>query len=251
MTHRVLVVVATAALLSGCGPAHKKPSRADRKPATELYQEAEQYMTKRHYNKAIRRYQKIDTVKNPELRAQVHLRMADAYFAQGHVLALIEAQARYQSFLNFFPLSDQAPYAQYQYAVCLQKQINPPERDQTPTRRAIAEFQKVGQLYPNSSWVLEAKTRIAELDDRLTEDSLLKARFYYSRKGYPSAIARLREILKHQPDFSRKDETLFFLGMSLRKGGNEPEAEQVFQQLVDEAPESKFAKKAAHLLQHR
>lgn len=241
------VLLVAAGLASGCGGGKKKPP-APRKSATELYQEAETFMVAGKYGKAISRYEKVDTVRHSDLRAQVHLRLADAYFAQKHLLALVEAQSRYQSFLNFFPLSDQAPYAQYRYSVCLQRQINKPERDQTPTHRAIAEFHKVEQLYPNSSWVAEARERIDELEAHLTRDSLLKARFYYSRKAYTSATSRLQRILDSNPAYARMDEVLYYLGMSLRKSGRTAAGDVALQRVLEEHADSKYARRARKAL---
>ena len=242
----VVPMLVLAALLTapGCGSKKNQPSRPQPSP-TELYQEAEGFMTARKYVKALNRYEKIDTARQPELRAQVHLRMADAYFAQKNILALTEAQARYRSFLNFFPLSDQAPYAQYRYAMCLKRQINRPERDQTTTRRAIEEFEKIRQLYPNSTWVVEARERLDELEDHLSRDSYLKARFYYSRKAYSSAIARLQEIVAENPDFESIDEVYVYLGLSFLKGKVPDQARVYFQKVLAEYPDSRYAKKAA------
>lgn len=234
-------------LVAGCGNAAKKSATLGKPPA-EIYQEAEASMAAKKYAKAIRRYTRIDTVREPDLRAQVHLRLADAYFAQKYALALVEAQARYQSFLNFFPLSDQAPYAQYRLALCLKRQINPPERDQASTHRAIAEFRKVEELYPNSSWVIESRARVSELEDHLTRDSFLKARFYHGRRRYTSAIDRLNDILDANPDYDRIDEVLYYLGMSLTKLGLPVDGEVVLQRILDEHADSKFAGKARKAL---
>jgi outer membrane protein assembly factor BamD len=240
-----LVLALTVVLAaSGCGPKRQE------EPLTpeETYRKAEAYMEARKYAKAATWFERVNTARSPELRAQVHLRLADSYFERKNIMNLAEAQSRYRSFLNAFPLSDQAAYAQYKMAVCLQRQISPPERDQSATARAMAEFRKVQQLYPNSPWVSEARRAMAELEDHLAEDALRKARFYYTRKSYPAAVSRFKEILEDNPDWPGRDEVLFYLGKALHRDEKAAEGDQYLQQLLDEFPESKYRSKAGRML---
>lgn len=237
----LLLVGLTAA---GCGRASTQPLLD---PAA-TYAKAESFMTARKYPKAISWLQKVNTAQNRELRAQVHLRLADAYFEQKGVLDLGEARGRYQSFINAFPLSDQASYAQYRYAQCLQRSTNKPERDQTPTFQAMGEFRKVQDLYPNSAWVDEALVEIAFLEDTLSRDALLKARFYYQRKSFAAADVRLRGILQDNPDWEGRDEVLFLLGQSLRIRGKVDAGEDVLLKLKEDFPDTEYGRKAAKVL---
>jgi outer membrane protein assembly factor BamD len=237
-------LLACALAAAACGP--KRQAEPLSPEAT--YRRAESFMEARKYTKAVTWFERVNTVQSPELRAQVHLRIADAYFERKNIMNLAEAQGRYQSFLNAFPLSDQAAYAQYRFAVCLQRQINAPERDQTSTYRAMGEFRKVQQLYPNSPWVNDARQALAELEDHLAEDALRKARFYYRRKSYPAAVSRLKEILADNPDWPGRDEVLFVLGRALRRDEKVAEGNQYLQQLSDEFPDSKYSAKAGRLL---
>jgi outer membrane protein assembly factor BamD len=241
---RLIGLLALLALV-GCGGAAKK---ADRLSPLDAFQRAESFMSVRRYSKAIGWFEKVDTSQDRALRAQVHLRLADAYFEMGGVLNLAEAQARYQSFLNAFPLSDQAAYAQYRLARCLQLQISPPERDQAPTYRAMGAFRKVEALYPNSPWVAEADKSLAELEDHLARDSMIKARFYFRRKAYPATTSRLRELLEDNPDWPGRDEALYYLGLSLRRSGRAAEGDDYLRQVVDDFPDSKYRAKASRLL---
>jgi outer membrane protein assembly factor BamD len=242
------VAVAGSLALGLVAPGCGAKKQAEPISPEETYSKAESYMTSRKYAKAVTWFERVNTSQSPELRAQVHLRIADAYFERKNVMNLAEAQSRYQSFLNAFPLSDQAAYAQYRYATCLQRQVNAPERDQTPTYRAMGEFRKVQQLYPNSPWVAEARMRLAELEDHLARDALRKARFYYRRKAFPAATSRLKEILEDNPDWDGRDEVLFYLGKSLRRDGKIAEGDEYLQRLLDDFPDSKYRGKAGSLL---
>ncbi len=239
-----VVLLLAGLTAAGCGHAKTQPLL----DSAATYAKAESFMTARKYAKAISWLQKVNTAQNRELRAQVHLRLADAYFEQRSVLDLAEAKGRYQSFLNAFPLSDQASYAQYRFAQCLQRSTNKPERDQTPTFQAMGEFRKVHDLYPNSAWVDEARAEMAALEDHLSRDSLLKARFYYKRKSYAATDVRLREILRENPDWEGRDEVLYLLGMSLRIRGRVDEGDDVLRKLQADFPESDYGRKARKVL---
>ena len=235
-----LAVLIGALLSAGCGP-----SRKDLRGMTadDIYRQAEALMQEGRPGRAIPLYERVDTRQSAELKAQVHLRLADAYFMRGGILNLAEAQTRYQSFLNFYPLSDQAAYAQYRFALCLKEQINSPERDQAPTFKALDELRKVEGLYPSSPWVAEARLRIEELQDHLSTDALLKARYYHKRGAWPAAIARLKEILETHPNFSGQDEVLYRLGTALKSAGRESEGETYLEQLRTRFPDSEWRAK--------
>ncbi len=239
-----------AALAAGGCAGSKKPKPTPDSSSTDsqsTYAVAEAYMVARKWNKALDRFQMVNT-RDREMRAQVHLRMADAYFEKGGVLDIAEAQGRYLSFLNSFPLSDQASYAQYRFAQCLQTQISKPERDQSPTLRAMGEFRKVSDLYPNSAWVDEAAAELGALKDHLSQDAMLKARFYYKRKRFTAAEGRLRDILSDNPRWVDRAEVLYLLGMSLRIRGLVPDGEAILRQVLIESPESEWGRKAHKVL---
>jgi outer membrane protein assembly factor BamD len=233
-------VLCSALVAVGCGPSRKELRKMS---ADDTYRMAEELMQEGRPGRAIPLYERVDTRQSNELKAQVHLRLADAYFMRGGILNLAEAQTRYQSFLNFYPLSDQAAYAQYRFALCLKEQINSPERDQAPTFKALEELRKVEGLYPSSPWVAESRLRIEELQDHLSMDALLKARYYHKRGAWPAAIARLKEILETHPSFSAQDEVLYRLGTALKSAGRESEGEAYLEQLRTRFPDSAWRTK--------
>ena len=247
-----LVLLIAALVAGGCASSKKTASSklkvdSDTTDPQSTYANAEAFMAARKYNRALDRFQMVNT-QDREMRAQVHLRMADAYFEKGGVLNIAEAQGRFLSFLNAFPLSEQASYAQVKFAQCLQTQANKPERDQSSTLRAMGEFRKVSELYPNSAWVDEAAAEMRALKDHLSRDAMFKARFYYKRKRFTAAEGRLREILSSNPQWDARDEVLFLLGQSLRIRGLVPDGEAILRQVVAESPDSEWGRKARKVL---
>ena len=76
-----------------------------------------------------------------------------------------------------------------------------PQRDQTETRDAIKELETFVARYPNSSLMPEAKAKLREARDRLSEADYLVGFFYYRQRWYPGAIDRFKSVLKEDPEF--------------------------------------------------
>ena len=74
-----------------------------------------------------------------------------------------------------------------------------PERDQTPTREAIKEFDTLLERYPNSKYLPEVQKAARDAKDRLSEASYKVGVYYYRVKWWPGAVDRFREVLKNDP----------------------------------------------------
>jgi outer membrane protein assembly factor BamD len=123
-----------------------------------------------------------------------------------------------------------------------------PDRDQSLTRQAIQEFEKVETVSPTSPLVEQAKKRIVECHNRLAEHERLVGRFYQKRKRYNAAIDRYRAVLDQYPHYARTSQVLFDIGTCLLAVGNRPEAEEFFGRLFQDQPDGKLASRAKELL---
>ena len=82
-------------------------------------------------------------------------------------------------------------------AICLFEQININSKDQTYTRLALEQFNKILKKYPNTTYAEDAKFKIDLTYNQLAGKDMYVAR-YYQKKGYWSAaIGRLNSILKN------------------------------------------------------
>ena len=168
---------------------------------------------------------------------------ADAYFLAGGTANFVKAESKYRDFLNRFPTSDRADYVQMQIANCLAEQMLRPDRDQTATLKALTAFEGVLQLYPTSTYAEEVEARIVEIRQALAEHEYRVGRYNYRRRLYTAATWRLEGITEDYPDFQEMDKVLFILGMAFGKGGRPDRAEEIFERLRSEYPESRFIKK--------
>jgi outer membrane protein assembly factor BamD len=198
------------------------------------FKEAETYMHKESFEKARKAYQEIQE-KSPDRSydADIMLRVADTYYGEEKY---DEAQVEYQAFLNFHPVHRDAPYAQFQIALCSFKQLSTIDRDPEITRAALKEFEKLLSKYPKAPYVEQAKKYAAICRDRLAEYELYVARFYYKKGSYKSALGRLEGILKNYPSSLSEKDTLYYLGLAYKETGERAKALDALETLARKYP---------------
>ena len=216
----------------------------------ELYREAREQLQVGKYMKARKTLGLVGVAEpvEPDLDPSVKLATADAFFFQGGGLNLIEAQSRYQQFLNFYPTHPLAPYAQYQVGECLLIQSAAPTNDQEFTVRAVNEFRKVADLDPRSSYARAAEARIDTAHGKLAEREWIVARFYGKRRRWDAVVGRLQGLLDRFPRFARRDEVFLMLGRALIETDSVTEGRVYLQKLLADDPDGEFGVEARELL---
>ncbi|MEW6131484.1 MAG: outer membrane protein assembly factor BamD [Acidobacteriota bacterium] len=91
-----------------------------------------------------------------------------------------------------------------------------------------------GRVEPNRDPALEIEAK----------HNLDVAKYYITRrKAYAGGIERLEEIINTHPEFSRMDEVLFYLGEAHFKLNKFEKAEDFYNKLLRDYPESEYVKK--------
>jgi len=208
----------------------------------ELFAKGEDLFANEKWSKAREYYTYVyENFPNDPLSSQSLLRLADTYFNQGGDVNLVEAQYKYRDYINRFPTSDMADYAMLQIANVAYEQMEKPDRDQTKTREAIQKYRELLQLYPASSHRPEAEERLQAATDSLAEHERLVAAFYLKRGDYKAALPRLEGLLDDFPNFSKKDQVFYQMGVALAGLGREGEARLYFDRVLVEFPDSDHA----------
>ncbi len=176
---------------------------------------------------------------SPEGREALLL-VADAYFRQGGVENFVQAESRYRDYLNRFPTSEQAAYAQFQIANSLAERAAPPDRDQSPTREAVQAYEDLLRLYPTSPHAEEAQRKLLEVRNRLAAHEWHVGRFYFRRHLYGAAVDRFELILQRYPGYPGLDEVLYLLGRAYERLEQPDKARETFDRLRSDHPESQF-----------
>src|SRR6478752_4762814 len=125
---------------------------------------AKKWLTAREYFKQV-----TETYTASAYRPDAKLGIGDTYLGEGSAEALVLAINEFREFLSFYPTNRRADYAQYKLGMAHFRQMRHPQRDQTETREAIKEFETFVARYPSSSLMNDAKAKLREARDRLSE----------------------------------------------------------------------------------
>ena len=80
--------------------------------------------------------------------------------------------------------------------------------------------------------------------ERASEHNLDVGRQYFKKKAWAGARGRLEEIVATHTTFTRIDEVYYMLGVVYARTDEPDDARDMFRKLIDERPDSSFAKKA-------
>ena len=196
---------------------------------------AKKWLTSRAFFKQV-----VETYTASPYRPDAKLGIGDTYLGEATSEALVLAINEYTEFLSFYPTNRRADYAQYKLGMAHFKQMRLPQRDQTETRAALKEFDTFVTRYPASSLMPEAKAKLRETRDRLSEADYQVGYFYWRQKWYPGSIDRFKAIIKEDPAFTGRDRVYYYLADSLVKVKQPAEALPYFERLVKEFEQSEL-----------
>lgn len=229
-----------AACASGSGGLSQNPP-PDVEPDTFLYERGAEALANNRWLTAREYFGRlVDTYPTSRYRQDARLGIGDAYLGERRIDSDILAAGQFREFLRFYPLAERADYAQYRLALSQVRQMLAPQRDQTATRDALRELQIFTTSYPNSQYLPEVTALYREARDRLSESEFLVGRHYYRTRWYPGAVARLEELLKVDPQYTRRDGVYFFLAESYARLRNVSEARKYYQRLLEEFASSEY-----------
>ncbi|NPA48916.1 MAG: outer membrane protein assembly factor BamD [Thermodesulfobacteria bacterium] len=195
-------------LLCSCGGSHQggllswfKGGQEVESPDPELAQlieKALKYYRKGHWELAEEAFRAIrDRYPDTPYALWAELKLADCKF---YAKQYLEAIVLYEEFEKLHPTNEAIPYVIYQIGTCYYKLMLSPDRDQTFTKKAIENYERLIERFPDSPYVAEARKRIKECRERLGEHELYVARYYFRTKRYRGAYWRLLYLLQTYPD---------------------------------------------------
>jgi len=216
-----------------------------------VWQAAEKAFQKKQWESARKYYRRIvDGFPQSEHLPDARLGLAETHFKEGGAGNYVLAVSEYREFLTLYPSHPRSDYAQFQTAEAYYVQRNSPDRDQTNTTKALDEYERLLDVYPNSSHVEIARLRVANLRQYLAKADFLAGYFYQrTRKAWRSAISRYEVILSDYPDYAQIDEVLYRLSEALVAAARKAEALPYLSRLTAEYTNSKFAAPARALME--
>lgn len=232
---QIVALVAIAVAIASCAPRQTILSPNTDQPDQFLWEhgiealEMENWLDARTYFQQI-----VDAYQQSQYRPNAKLGMGDSYMGEDSAESYVLAANEFGEFLTLYPTHQRADYAQYQLAMSHFSQMRAPERDQTETMAALAEFDLFFENYPNSPLTAEVRADWRITRDRLSEASYRVGLHYFRVPWYPGAIDRFREVLRDDPEFTDRDQVYYYLAESLSRTDKIAEAIPYFERLLVE-----------------
>jgi len=246
---RSLAVAAVALVLPACA-GHQLDLQALSSASDQVVWEAgEKAVAKKDWESARQYFRRlIDAFPQSERQPDARIALADSYFEEGGPGNYVLAVSSYREFLTLYPQHPKSDYAQFRAGESYFKQMASPDRDQTATHQALEEYQRLLDVYPQSTWVEPARDRIRECRQALARSDFQVGYFYQkTRKSWRSAVGRYETIVTEYPDYEKFDEVLFRLSQCLAFSGRYAEARPPLGRLQAEFPQSSFIEEAKKL----
>lgn len=233
--------------LAACSgnPQAKLPPAGSAEPDKFLFDRGNEELAKKHWFAAREYFRNVvDRYPQSAVRPDAKLALGDTYLLENSAESRVLAVNEYQEFLSYFPTHKRADYAQFKIAFAHYKQMLAPQRDQTETRDAIAQFDAFLKRFPNSSLKPDAEKYLRESKDRLGQSELAVGVFYARVKWCPGAIDRLDKLVKEDPQFTNRDEALFYTAECYYFGKANTIALPIYDRIVKEFTTSEYLEKA-------
>jgi len=212
---------------------------------SELYEVGLKYLKDEDYEKAREAFKVVfENFPKSDYRILAKLGYADSYFQQESEANYLLAIQEYQDFISLFPFSPKACYAQLQIGMCYYGMVEKPDRDQTNTRRALDEFRKVVDTYPDCEQYQQAYDHLLKCYSRLAEHEFLIAQFYQKTGRHGAAVDRIKGLLKAYPESIYQAKFYFVLAHSLQELGQSSESCAYYELLLGKWPQTEFTSDA-------
>lgn len=184
-------------------------------------------------------------VKNRDLTKKyaplAQLKIADSHVKEEEYDAAVE---EYRKFLEIYPDHQNAPYAQFQIAMAYFVQIESPERGYSAAAKALAEFEKMKQMFPRNPYREMIELRIEKCRTTMADYEILVAEFYFKKGSYNAALGRFQQVLKKFPDYKKEPLVLYRVALCYKKLGNRDKALEYYNRLTGKYPDDSIAKEA-------
>jgi outer membrane protein assembly factor BamD len=246
----IVAAIAGSALITAC---QNDPDiditklTAETDPPEVLYNQGLANLNAGKTTEASRKFEALDR-QHPfsEYARKALVMNAFVSYRNGQYQEAINATGRY---LNLYPQSEDAAYAQYIQGLAYTKQIPAVTQDQKPAMRAIEAMQAVVDRYPDSEYVDDAKSKIRFARDQLAGKEMQVGRYYLERKEYLAAVSRFRVVIEQYPNTNQVEEALARLTEAYYSMGVTQEAQTAAAVLGHNYPDSQWYSDSFKLLQ--
>lgn len=216
-------------------------------PADELYNQGLANLNAGRLKEAERKFAAIDR-QHPysEYARKAMVMGAFTNYRNGNYSEAINAGKRY---VQLYPTSEDAAYAQYIVGLSYFRQIRDVTQDQKESRRAIEAMEEVVQRWPESEYVDDAQAKIRFARDQLAGKEMQVGRYYLERREYIASIKRFRYVVENYSNTRHVEEALARLTEAYYAMGLTQEAQAAAAVLGQNFPDSQWYADSYKLLQ--
>ncbi len=196
---KLVLLFAIAISFSSCGEYNKILKSTDR---DLKYTYAKKYFEDKKYSRSIALLEDLVPYMKGTADAEESLYLlGQSYYNSKDYLSSTQI---FTTYYNTYPKGEYAEPALYYAAYGMYLDSPQPELDQTKTYKAISEFQRYIELYPQTERANQAKQYLFELQEKLAYKELMAAKLYlrlgnYMGNNYESSVITSREALKDYP----------------------------------------------------
>ena len=209
---RVILIQLVIVLFTGCSWLKGKEPE---KPPEQLMSEGLSAFDDGDYTEAVESFQKLkDRYPYSKLAVGAELKLADALFRKKEFEQALEA---YREFEKLHPKNKSIPYVIYQEGMCYFLRMGSIDRDQTSTKKALKEFERLRREFPTDQFSLQAQRKIRECLTNLAEYEFYVGHFYFKSGHYLAALRRFEYLITHYPDLGQYGKTLIYMAKCKEK----------------------------------
>lgn len=233
--------------LQGCASSNDLQKALNPDPPAKMYADADTALAKGKFEAAAKRFEDLDRDHpySPEARRAIVM-SAYSYYKAGK---LPEAIASAERYTTMHPGTKEAAFAHHIIASAYFDEMKTPNRDQSSTKKALAELKKLKARYPDSEYAQKSENRIRVAEDTLAASEMEVGRYYLKRSNYVAAINRFKTVASEYQTTAHVEEALMRLVESYMALGIKQEAQTAAAVLGHNFPNSRWYKDAYALLQ--
>jgi len=201
---KLLLFVTTLFLFTGCSLFES--SNEMEKSVDELVYDGSSAFADGDYKDAVKAYTDLkDWYPFSKYAILAELKIADSHF---YLEEYDEAILGYEEFEKLHPKNEAVPYVIYQNGLCWFKQLDTVDRDSSPAKNSLTQFNRLINQFPENEYAKKAKKNIKECLANLSGHELYVANFYMKTKKYKAALKRYEYLVEHYPDSKESKEAL-------------------------------------------
>ena len=198
-TTKLILLFALAIFFASCGEYNKILKSTDR---DLKYTYAKKYFEEKKYSRSITLLEELVPYMKGMANAEESLYLlGQSYYNSKDYLSSTQV---FTTYYNTYPKGEYAEPSLYYAAYGMYLDSPEAQLDQTKTYKAISEFQRYIELYPQTERADQAKEYLFELQEKLANKELHAAKLYlrlgnYMGNNYESSVITAREALKDYP----------------------------------------------------